>query len=98
MVAAQYGPIVIMASTDGEGYGSAPDQLQGIRVADGQRIWTFRCDDDGDHVSSASPVPTPATIPTAGRVTEFAEQPLGGRVCSNATVSLNPQTGKKLKR
>ena len=66
MVAAQYGPVVIMASTGGEGYGSAPDQLQGIRVADGQRLWTFRCDDDGD-LSLASPVPTPGTTrPPAG--------------------------------
>ena len=37
VVAAQYGPVVVVASTDGEGYGSAPDQLQGLRVVDGQR-------------------------------------------------------------
>ena len=96
VVAAQYGPVVIMASTGGEGYGGAPDQLQGIRVADGQRIWTFRCDDDGD-LSLRFAGADAGDDPTAGRVTEFVEKPSVVAVCSNATVSLNPQTGKELK-
>ena len=97
VVAAQYGPVVIMASSDGEGYGGAPDQLQGVRVADGQRLWTFRCDDDGD-LSLRFAGADAGDDPTAGRVTEFVEKPSVVAVCSNATVSLNPQTGKQLKK
>jgi hypothetical protein len=97
VVAAQYGPVVIMASADGEGYGGAPDQLQGVRVADGQRIWTFRCDDDGDLALRFAGADA-GDDPSAGRVTEFAERPSVVAVCSNATVSLNPLTGKKLKK
>jgi hypothetical protein len=96
VVAAQYGPLVIVASTDTEGYSGAPDQLQGVRVADGRRIWTFRCDDDGDLALRFAGADA-GDDPAAGRVTEFAELPSVVAVCSNATVSLNPQTGKKLK-
>ena len=97
VVAAQYGPVVIMASTDGEGYGSAPDQLQGIRLADGQRLWTFRCDDDGE-LSLRFAGADAGDDPAAGRVTEFVEKPSVVAACSNATVSLNPQTGKLLEK
>lgn len=95
VVAAQYGSIVVVASTGGTGFGSAPDQLQGIRVADSQRAWTFRCDDDGElrlRFAGADAGDDPA----AGRYTEFMEDPSVVTACSNATVSLNPQTGKKL--
>jgi hypothetical protein len=97
VVAAQYGSMVVVASTDGEGFDSAPDQLQGIRVVDGQRSWTFRCDDDGElklRFAAADLGDDPAT----GRITEFAEKPSVVAACSNTTVSLNPQTGKKLKQ
>lgn len=95
VVAAQYGPVVVVASTSGQGYSTAPDQLQGFRVADGQRVWTFRCDDDGDlklRFAGADLGDDPAT----GRVTEFAEKASVVAQCSNATVSLNPQNGKEL--
>ena len=95
VVAAQYGPVVVVASSDGEAYSSAPDQLQGIRVADGQRLWTFRCDDDGD-LSLRFAGADAGDDQSAGRLTEFAEPPSVGTACSNATVSLNPQTGKQL--
>lgn len=95
VVAAQYGPMVVVASDDGAEFGSAPDQLQGIRVADGQRVWTFRCDDDGDLKVRFAGADA-GDDPTSGRVTEFAEQPSVVAACSNTTVSLNPQTGKKL--
>ncbi|GAA3694442.1 hypothetical protein GCM10022204_07810 [Microlunatus aurantiacus] len=95
VVAAQYGPVVVVASHDGAGFGSAPDQLQGIRVADGERVWTFRCDDDGDLKLRFAGADA-GDDPTAGRVTEFVEQPSVVTQCSNTTVSLNPQTGKKL--
>lgn len=96
VVAAQYGPMVVVASTDGEDFDSAPDQLQGIRIADGQRAWTFRCDDDGElrlRFAGADG----GDDPGAGKVTEFVEKPSVVAACSNTTVSLNPQTGKKIK-
>ncbi len=96
VVAAQYGPVVVVASTSGQGYSDVPDQLQGLRVADGRRIWTFRCDDDGDLTLRFAGADA-GDDPTAGRVTEFAEVPSVVAGCSNATVSLNPQTGKQLK-
>jgi outer membrane protein assembly factor BamB len=86
-----------VASNDGAGFGSAPDQLQGIRMVDGQRVWTFRCDDDGDLALRFAGADA-GDDPTAGRVTEFAEQPSVVVRCSNTTVSLNPQTGKQLKK
>lgn len=95
VVAAQYGPVVVVASTSSEGYSSAPDQLQGIRVADGQRVWTFRCDDDGDLKLRFAGADL-GEDPAAGRVTEFAEKSSVVAQCSNATVSLDPQTGKEL--
>ncbi len=95
VVAAQYGTMVVVASHDGSGFGSAPDQLQGIRVADGERVWTFRCDDDGD-LSLRFAGADAGDDPTAGRVTEFVEEPSVVARCSNTTVSLNPQTGKKI--
>jgi hypothetical protein len=97
VVAAQYGSMVVVASNDGAGFGSAPDQLQGIRMVDGQRVWTFRCDDDGDLALRFAGADA-GDDPTAGRVTEFAEQPSVVVRCSNTTVSLNPQTGKQLKK
>ena len=96
VVAAQYGSTVVVASTSGQGFSSEPDQLQGFRIADGQRLWTFRCDDDGVlrlRFAGADLGDDPA----AGRITEFAEKPSVVAACSNTTVSLNPQTGKKLK-
>ena len=97
VVAAQYGPVVVAASTSGEGFDSSPDQLQGLRVVDGRRIWTFRCDDDGAMRLRFAGADL-GDDPGAGRITEFAEQPSVVAVCSNTTVSINPQTGKKLKR
>jgi hypothetical protein len=97
VVAAQYGSMVVAASTDDDGFDSAPDQLQGIRVADGQRVWTFRCDDDGE-LKLRFAVAALGDDPTTGRITEFAEKPSVVAACSNTTVSLNPQTGKKLKQ
>ncbi len=97
VVAAQYGPIVVAASTSGEGFSANPDQLQGLRVVDGQRIWTFRCDDDGAMQLRFAGADL-GDDPDAGRITEFAEQPSIVAACSNTTVSINPQTGKKLKR
>lgn len=96
VVAAQYGGLVVVASTDNEGFSSEPDQLQGFRIADGQRVWTFRCDDDGAlrlRYAGADLGDDPAT----GRITEFAEKPSVVAACSNTTVSLSPQTGKELK-
>lgn len=97
VIAAQYGPIVVAASTSGEGFNSHPDQLQGLRVVDGQRIWTFRCDDDGAMQLRFAGADL-GDDPDAGRITEFAEQPSIVAACSNTTVSINPQTGKKLKQ
>lgn len=97
VVAARYGPVVVVASTDSESFGSAPDQLQGIRVADGQRVWTFRCDDDGD-LRLRFAAADEGDDPGAGRITEFAEQPSVVAACSNSTVTLDPQSGKKLKK
>jgi len=97
VVAAQYGPIVVAASTSEEGFSANPDQLQGLRVVDGQRIWTFRCDDDGAMQLRFAGADL-GDDPGAGRITEFAEQPSIVAACSNTTVSINPQTGKKLKR
>lgn len=96
VVAAQFGSIVVAASTSGEGFSSAPDQLQGFRITDGQRVWTFRCDDDGAvrlRFAGADLGDDPAT----GRITEFAEKPSVVAACSDTTVSINPQTGKRLK-
>jgi hypothetical protein len=95
VVAAQYGPIVVVASTSGEGFSGDPDQLQGLRVVDGQRVWTFRCDDDGAMRLRFAGADL-GDDPDAGRITEFAEQPSIVAACSNTTVSINPQTGKKL--
>ncbi|MDN5762657.1 MAG: hypothetical protein L0H41_10120 [Microlunatus sp.] len=97
VVAAQYGPTVVVASTDGEGFSTAPDQLQGINLADGRRLWTFRCDDDGD-LSLRFAGSDLSDDPTAGRITEFAEEPAVVATCSNTTVPINPTNGKKLKR
>lgn len=97
IVAAQYGPVVVVASTSGDGFGSGPDQLQGIRVVDGQRAWTFRCDDDGTMKLRFAGADL-GDDPAAGRITEFAEKPSVVAQCSNATVSLSPQTGKQLKK
>jgi hypothetical protein len=97
VVAAQYGPTVVVASTTDDGFGSEPDQLQGFRLADGQRVWTFRCDDDGVlrlRFAGADLGDDPA----AGRLTEFAGKPSVVAACSNTTVSINPQTGKQLKK
>jgi FtsH-binding integral membrane protein len=97
VVGAQYGPVVVVASTDGTGFGGAPDQLQGIRVVDGHRAWTFRCDDDGD-MRLRFAGSDAGDDPSAGRITEFLEKPSVVAACSNATVSINPATGKKLKK
>ena len=97
VVGAQYGAVVVVASTDGKGFQAGPDQLQGIRIADGQRLWTFRCDDDGGlrlRFAEADGGDDPA----AGRVTDLAEPPSVVAACSNGTVSLDPQTGKELTR
>ena len=97
VVGAQYGAVVVVASTDGKGFQAGPDQLQGIRIADGQRLWTFRCDDDGGlrlRFAEADGGDDPAT----GRVTDLAEPPSVVAACSNGTVSLDPQTGKELTR
>ena len=91
-----YDSMVVVASTDGEGYSSAPDQLQGFRVSDGQRAWTFRCDDDGD-LQLRFAASDAGDDPVAGRITEFVEKPSVVVECSNTTVTLNPQNGKKLK-
>lgn len=96
VVAARYGSVVVVASTDGAGFTSAPDQLQGLRLTDGQRLWTFRCDDDGSmglrFAGSGG-----GDDATAGRITEFGERPSVVAACSNTTVSINPQSGKRLK-
>ncbi|MFT4167459.1 MAG: hypothetical protein QM650_19660 [Microlunatus sp.] len=97
VIGAQYGAVVVVASADGKGFQAGPDQLQGIRIADGQRIWTFRCDDDGTmqlRFAQADGGNDPAT----GRITELAEPPSVIAACSNGTVSLDPQTGKELVR
>lgn len=97
VVGAQYGPVVVVASTDSAGFSSAPDQLQGIRVSDAQVAWSYRCDDDGDlRVRFAGA--DAGDDPAAGRITEFAERPSVIGACSNTTVRLNPQTGKRLPR
>ena len=97
VVGAQYGAVVVVASTGGKGFQAGPDQLQGIRIADGQRLWTYRCDDDGGlrlRFAEADGGDDPAT----GRVTDLAEPPSVVAACSNGTVSLDPQTGKELVR
>ena len=97
VVAAQYGPVVVLASTDGGGFSGAPDQLQGIRVVDGRRAWTFRCDDDGDMRLRFAGSDL-GDDPSAGRITELTEKPSVVAACSNTTVSINPATGKRLKK
>ena len=95
VIAAQYGGMVVVASADGKGFKAGPDQLQGIRIADGQRVWTYRCDDDGDfrlrfaHADGGDD-------PAAGRVTDLGEPPSVLVACSNDAVNLDPQTGKGL--
>lgn len=97
VVGAQYGAVVVVASTDGKGFQAGPDQLQGIRIADGQRLWTYRCDDDGDLRLRFAAAGT-GDDPAAGRITELAEPPSIVAACSTGTVSLDPQTGKELVR
>ena len=60
-------------------------------------VWTFRCDDDGAMRLRFAGADL-GDDPDAGRITEFAEQPSIVAACSNTTVSINPQTGKKVKQ
>lgn len=96
VVGARYGGVVVLAGSDALDF--APDELSAISLDNAQRVWRFRCDDDGTmriRFAGAAPVPgaSSAARLAAGHVTQTGEDPRVVVECSNQSVRLDPATG-----
>jgi hypothetical protein len=92
VVSAQYGSVVVLATSTR--LDLAPDQLTAVDFSTTRQLWSFRCDDD-EAMKLRFAGADGGDLATAGRITESGEKPSVLVACSNRSVRLDPETGKR---